>query len=355
MGRDDPLCNSRRISRLHSAQGVTKLSTLRAVLARFLVCLCALGACSRPIARARTSAIEPPSVHEIDAQDRLAKKRCSGSLAYIPLVMGLGQYCHRKDAHAAALALAGFADLATGIAVGTQSDDGFANPAAAFALVAYQDVWVAGIADMLIDRDLARGRLYAPTDNLGDLLAAPFNWEVMKQPKVWGAILGAVAIGVGVTVALDGVPDASPTDDANLFGKNVSPALGYPGAMMAFGGLFSHVAPAEELMFRGVVQSGLARNYGENVGWVGGSLIFGAIHAPNALALESDERRDYLTYALPVITVVGSYLGYLYKDSEYSLAAPTAMHFWYNTLLSATAFALDPQNSPVSANVGLRF
>lgn len=269
--------------------------------------------------------------------------------------MGLGQYCHRKDGYAAALALAGVADLTIGLAIGTQTEDGFANPGAGFALVAYQDLWLAGIADMMIDRDLSKGLLYAPTDSLEDLLAAPFNVEVMKQPKVWGAILGAVAIGVGVTLALDGVPEASPTDDANLFGKNVSPALGYAGATASFGALFSHVAPAEELFFRGVVQSEIARGHGEGLGWLGGSLIFGAIHAPNALVLPEEDQRDYLTYAIPVITVVGSYLGYLYKDSDYSLAAPTAMHFWYNTLLSATAFALDPQNSPVSANIGIRF
>ncbi|MCP4449483.1 MAG: CPBP family intramembrane metalloprotease [Myxococcales bacterium] len=295
-------------------------------------------------------------MHELGARDRLATTRCSGSFAYLPFVMGLGQYCHRKDAEAAALALTGIADLATGLAVGTQSAQGFENPAAGFALVAYQDLWLAGIADMRIDRDLSKGLLYAPTDTLGDLVAAPFNWEVMKQPKVWGGILGAVAIGIGVTLALDGVPDgASPGDDANLFGKNVSPALGYPGAMAAFGGLFSHVAPAEELFFRGVVQSQLARHHGEGIGWVGGSLIFGAVHAPNALILPKEDRRDYVTYAVPVITVVGSYLGYLYKSSEYSLAAPTAMHFWYNTLLSATAFALDPQDSPVSASFGIGF
>lgn len=269
--------------------------------------------------------------------------------------MGVGQYCHRKDAHAAALAIAGAVDLSAAVAVGLESEAGFENPASVFAAVAYQDLWMAGIADVLIDRDLARGRLYAPTDSLGDLLAAPFNWEVMKRPKVWAGILGAVAVGVGVTLALDGVPDGSPTDDANLFGKTVSPALGYPGAMAAFGGLFSHVAPAEELLFRGVVQSQLARSYGEGAGWLGGSLIFGAIHAPNALALPSEQQLDYVTYAVPVITLVGSYLGYLYKSSEYSLAAPTAMHFWYNTLLSATAFALNPQDSPLSATIGMRF
>ncbi len=301
------------------------------------------------------SAAEPESVHEIDALERLAKPRCSGSWAYLPLVMGVGQYCHRKDANAAALALAGVVDLFTAVAVGLKSEEGFANPASVFAAVAYQYLYVAGIADVLIDRNLARRHLYAPTDSLGDLLASPFNWNVMKQPKVWAGILAGAAIGIGVSLALDGVPDASPGDDANLYGRSVSPALGYVGAAASFGALFSHVAPAEELLFRGVVQSELARTQGENVGWLGGSLIFGAIHAPNALALPKEQQRDYLVYALPVITAVGSYLGYLYKSSEYSLAAPTAMHFWYNSILSATAFALDPQNSPLSASIGTRF
>lgn len=213
-----------------------------------------------------------------------------------------------------------------------------------------------GISDVLIDRDLARGELYTPTDTLGDLLAAPFNIEVMKQAKVWVGLAVALAVGVGASVALtEDRPDVDLGQDPNVFGRKLSPELGYPAGGLAFAGLFSHVAPAEELLFRGVVQSELARRYGENLGWAGGSLLFGAIHAPNAWTLPEEDRRDYLIYGLPVITAIGGYLGYLYKDSGYSLAPPAAVHFWYDFLLSSTFFIIDPDNSALSAKLRLTF
>jgi hypothetical protein len=268
----------------------------------------------------------------------------------------LGQYCHRKDGEAAVLGIAGAAELTTGVLVGTRSEDGFEHPGSTLPLVAFQDAWVIGVADMLIDRDLARGEVYAPTDSLADVVAAPFNLEVMKDPKVWAGLAVALAVGIGASWALeDDVPDVELGRDVNLFGRQVSPSVGYPSAALAYGALFSHVATAEELLFRGVIQSELARRHGENLGWVEASLIFGAIHAPNAWTLPEDQRRDYLLYGLPVITAIGGYLGYLYKDSGYSLAPPAAVHFWYDFLLSATFFTIDPQDSPLSANLRATF
>jgi membrane protease YdiL (CAAX protease family) len=273
----------------------------------------------------------------------------------MPLVLGLGQYCHHKDGEAAVLAIAGAAELGTGLLVGRRSDAGFEHPGSILPLIAFQDTWVAGVADMYIDRDLADHQLYAPTDTISELALAPFNWRVMKRPKVWAGLAAALAIGVGATLALEGSLPESTSDKVNLFGREVSPGVGYPAGAAAFAGLFTHVAPAEELLFRGVIQSEFSRRHGETLGWIEGSLVFGAIHAPNALAFEGEERRDYLVYGLPVITAIGSYLGYLYKDSGYSLAPPTAVHFWYDFLLSGTFFLLDPENSPLSASVGLRF
>lgn len=326
-----------------------------AVWFRLLLALTTLAACSRPVAVGRTTTAEPPSPRELDARERIANRRCSGSWAYLPLVLGLGQICHNKDGEGGALAVIGSAELATGILVARHSESGLAHPGSTLPLVGYQDAWLIGVSDMLIDRDLGKGLLYAPTDTLADLVAAPFNMEVMKQPKVWGGLIAALAIGVGASLALTDSEPVSDRSRVNLFGEQVAPAVGYPAGLMAFGGLFSHVAPAEELFFRGFVQSELARNYGEMAGWAGGSLIFGAAHAPNALALPAEQRRDYLVYGLPVITTLGSYMGYLYMDAGYSLAAPTALHFWYDFLLSATFFAIDPQNSLVSASVDLKF
>jgi membrane protease YdiL (CAAX protease family) len=295
-------------------------------------------------------------VRELDAQQRLKNRRCSGSWSYLPLVLGLGQYCHRKDQEAAVLALAGAAELATGIVVGTSTDLGFEHPGSTLPLLAFQDAWVSGVADVMIDRDLARAELYAPTDTLGDLVLAPFNVQVMKRTKVWAGLALALAVGIGASLALeDDLPKVDLGSDVNLFGRQVSPGLGYPAGSLAFTGLFSHVAPAEELLFRGVVQSEIARRHGETLGWMEGTLIFGAIHAPNAWSLPEEERRNYLIYGLPVITAIGGYLGYLYKDSGYSLAPPAAVHFWYDFLLSATFFIIEPQSSPLSANLSLTF
>lgn len=254
------------------------------------------------------------------------------------------------------LALAGAAELSTGVLVGNRAEAGFEHPGSTLPLLAFQDTWVLGISDMWNDRSLARGELYAPTDTLADLALAPFNIEVMKKPKVWIGLAVVLAVGIGATLALsDDVPPVKLSDDVNVFGKQLAPGVGYPAAGVAFAGLFTHVAPTEELLFRGVVQSGLARRHGETLGWMEGSLIFGAIHAPNAWTLPEDQRRDYLLYGLPVITAIGTYLGYLYKDEGYSLAAPTAVHFWYDFLLSASFFIIDPQDSPLSAKLGLQF
>lgn len=273
----------------------------------------------------------------------------------MPLVLGLGQICHNKDVEGGALAAIGAGELATGILLAQYSDEGLEHPGSVLALAGFQDAWLIGLSDMLIDRDLSKGLLYAPTDTVSDLVLAPFNIEVMKQPKVWAGLIGVLALGVGVSLALEGGIPETDRSRVNLFGEQVSPGLGYPLGLGAFGGLFSHVAPAEEMFFRGVVQSELARNYGETTGFLGGSLIFGAVHAPNALALKGENRREYLIYGLPTITALGSYMGYLYMDSQYSLAPSTALHFWYDFLLSATFFAMDPQNSLVSASIDLKF
>lgn len=338
-----------------SPVGFDDLGYTHQVLLRVLLCAWVVAGCSRPLQTARTSPGEPTSARESSARSRLRARRCSGNWAFFPGVLGVGQFCHRKDPQAAVLALGGIAELATGITVGQRSELGYEHPAAALSLLAYQDLWVIGVGDVIIDRDLAGRKLYAPTDSLADLVAAPFNLEVMKRPSVWAGLLVATAIGVGASIALEGgIPDGS-SSEVNVFGRSVSPLLGYSAGFGSAAALFSHVAPAEELLFRGVAQSSMARAWGETEGWLGGSLLFGAIHAPNAFVLPEEDRRDYLVYGLPVITVVGSYLGYLYKESGYSLAPPTAVHFWYDFLLTSTFFIMDPQNSPLSASVSVPF
>jgi membrane protease YdiL (CAAX protease family) len=325
------------------------------MVSRLALILCAVAACSRPIQRARTTVTAPPSPAEIEAADKIANRACSPYWSF--LFPGIGQACTGEPAEGAAMIGLGAAEIGAGVYAITEveldpADEELEHPAIGIPFIAFQDLYVYSASDIMISRNLALRQLYTPADSTADLLAAPFNLQVMKDPKVWGGLLGALAIGVGLSFAID---DELDTDnlggDPNIFGRTFDPATGYPLGLGIFGGLFTHVGMAEEALFRGVLQSGLARTYGETGGLIGGSLIFGIAHAPNALALEGDERRDYLLYAVPTITLLGTYLSWMYKDAGYSLAPSTALHFWYDFLLSAAVFVAAPDVSPLAASV----
>ncbi len=318
----------------------------------------AIGGCMRPVKAGRTSPKQPASDEEIDAASRLRSRRCSPAFAY--LFPGLGQVCTRKTNVGLILAGLAGAEIGGAVTAATQVEvppdtSVLEHPAVFVPITALQDLYVYGVADSIIDEHLAKRSLYAPRDSLVDLAAAPFNLEVMRQSRVFLGLAGMLAIGLGVTFAVSEIDDSNVGGKPNVFGREFSKGVGYPLGAAVYGGLFTHVGIAEEAFFRGVVQSGLARSQGELGGLIYGSLIFGAVHAPNALAFEGSERRDYLIYALPTITLIGTYLGYLYKDADYSLGPSTAVHFWYDFLLSATLFAIEPDNSLLSAKIGFGF
>jgi membrane protease YdiL (CAAX protease family) len=125
--------------------------------------------------------------------------------------------------------------------------------------------------------------------------------------------------------------------------------------MVLSAGLMQHVAIAEEVAFRGVVQSGLTRATNESAGWVWGSLIFGGSHAVNALFLPQEEVVPYLAISVPWITLTGSWLGLVYRWGDYSLTGPVAVHFWYNLIVSGAAFAADPEHHMFSASIQTRW
>ena len=316
--------------------------------------LVGLAACSRPLQHARTEHFQPVFPAERAAKERVARAACSPSWGF--LFPGLGHLCLRQPGEGAALLTLGAAELGTVIAVASSEPAGLEHPGAAVAAIALQDLWVIGAVDPIFDKQLANRTLYAPQDTAADLLAAPYNLEVMKRPEVWAGLLGMLSLGIGVSLLVDESAGSDKLgDDADLFGHNMSPATGYPTAYAAGTGLFYHVAIAEEVLWRGIIQSSLARRGGETQGWINASLLFGAVHAFNALALPADERKEYLFIGVPFITAIGSYIGWTYRRSDYSLAPPVAIHFWYDFLLSATFFAMDPQNSPISARISVPF
>ena len=313
--------------------------------------------CGPPLRPARTTDQEPPSSRELDSEQRVSAASCGPALGLA--FPGLAQFCLDKPVEGAVLSGLAAAELGTAVGVAVHRDeglDGLSHPAAAVPLIGLQNLWIYGYADALFDEQRAARMRYVPEDSLGELALAPFNARVLSQTDVWLGTLLATGAGVGLSFLVDESIDSGRAgEDPNLFGRRFSAPVGYPLAAGVGVGLFEHVAIGEEAAFRGLLQSHMARETDETRGWLGASVVFGVAHAPNALALEASQRERYLVLAVPYITLVGGYLGLVYRRHDYALAPPVAIHFWYDLLLSAVFFALDPTDSPISAGVTLPF
>lgn len=93
------------------------------------------------------------------------------------------------------------------------------------------------------------------------------------------------------------------------------------------------VAPAEEFLFRGVVQGRLRRAFGPVAAIAAASLLFGSLHLANftgALA-------PIVAGAL-LIALVGAVFGTLYELTD-NLVVPIVAHAVYNVVLFSIAFA----------------
>jgi membrane protease YdiL (CAAX protease family) len=230
------------------------------------------------------------------------------------------------------------------------------SSAAGVPFLALADLFTLSIMDLSLENQRGARLSLVPQESLGELARAPFSGEVLSRPEVWAGIAGSLAAGILVSAAVDGGID---THNAGkrpvLFGHEVNSAAGYPAAAALGVLVFEQVALAEEMTFRGVLQSGLARTQGETPGWLYASLIFGLLHSTNVVFLEGSQRLTYLAVGVPFITLLGSYLGLAYRWNQYSLGPSVAIHFWYDLLLEAASFVADPKNSPLAVTWGMPF
>ena len=300
----------------------------------------------------RRSADEPPRDEETEARARFTEPGCRPALsAFFP---GLGQMSCGRRTEGAGLAVLGAAELGTGVAAGISR--GFSSAASEVPLLAYADLLTASAMDVVLDAQRAERLRFVPQETLGELWRAPFDPRVLARPAVWGGVAGALAASLLLSRLVDG-----PLDTRNfgtepvLFGTQLHDAVGYPIAGGIGAALFAHVAVAEEMAFRGVLQSGWARTAGETRGWAYASLTFGLLHAGNLPFIDARDRLKYLYAGVPFITALGGYLGFTYRDSGYELSTPVAIHFWYDFLVEAVDFLADPKNSPLSMRLGLAF
>jgi membrane protease YdiL (CAAX protease family) len=313
-------------------------------------------ACSKPVPPARLDTTAPPMPREELARDRVTPT-AGGMRNFVP---GAYQLSSGQTAEGVALAGLATAELGVGLALYFDQPEGQRdfkkNPGLLVPFVALQDTMVYSWSDALLDQQRARRLPFTPQDTTRELVAAPFNVQVLRRPAVWGGIIGLVGAGYAATTLLEGGAPVPSSRPVNLYGARLSPAAGHPLATLNSAFLFEHVALSEEAAFRGVVQSGLVRWTGsETGGWALGSAAFGALHAANVVAMPKEDRAEYLLVAVPYITVVGSYLGLTYRWSDYSLAAPVALHFWYDLLIVALDVASSPEQNFYSVGYDGRF
>ena len=161
-----------------------------------------------------------------------------------------------------------------------------------------------------------------PKDNLNDLIKAPFQWSVMKKPEVWGGIIGMLGVGIGVSYFL------MPSTPASVGGSNMLPINAFP------------VGIGEEAFFRGYLQSAAYETLGTWGSITLSSLLFGAAHIPNGLAINNQVlQKRYFQVAIPLITTYGVYFGWLTHKNT-SLKESVAVHAWYDFTLFLASYTL---------------
>jgi len=312
-----------------------------------LALLLAIG-CGPTLRQARLTDAEPPSERELAAAERIELRRCNPAWKW--LLPGMGDICLRRAAEGTATLGIFFAEIGGAVAADR------AGSSAQAPLVAVQDLYLYGIARPVLDEHLALRLRYVPSETTAELLGAPWNVHVLVRADVWlGTVLFA-GLAFGLEAAIGELPRNHFGADPVLFGQRLDPAVGYPLGALTLGATVEHVALAEESLFRGLLQSGLARHCGEGCGHLWASLLFGAAHATNALELSNPgERRRYLEFGLPFITLGGTYMGWVYRRSGYALSTSVAIHFWYDFLLSLGDFLIEPQTSSLVGRVTIPF
>lgn len=141
-----------------------------------------------------------------------------------------------------------------------------------------------------------------------------------------GGILVALALAVGLSVVLSmlGLVPGSVIEDAATQNPNLLLGLAALSVLV--------VAPAEEFLFRGVVQGRLRRAFGPVPAIVGASLLFGSLHLANYTGTLPP-----IVAASLLVASVGAVFGVLYERTD-NLAIPIVAHAVYNVVLFAVAF-----------------
>jgi hypothetical protein len=144
---------------------------------------------------------------------------------------------------------------------------------------------------------------------------------------IGGATLAALAVAA-LTTALGGVLGVEPTRSV------LEPYIvADPTVLLVLGALsVVLVAPAEELLFRGAIQTRIGRAFGPVLTVGLSSLLFASIHVFNFVGGSTG-----VLFATGTIFAVGVVLGTAYERTG-NLAVPVLVHGVYNAVLFVTAY-----------------
>ncbi|HTR55652.1 MAG TPA: CPBP family intramembrane glutamic endopeptidase [Kofleriaceae bacterium] len=212
-----------------------------------------------------------------------------------------------------------------------------------------QDEWFYSIFDAYRTARVLRGdfgyRHSITRETLPELASAPFRPSVLESPWVWAGVPISLGAGLLAEYVADGRWPSGPSifnvPSVNFLGHTLSPRGGYAAGNFYYAALFDPVGVGEESLFRGLIQTELDERFGTYGGLALASSLFAAAHLLNF----AQDSHDAL-YAVPTIALLGSSLGLAYIHTGYRLETSVAMHFWYDFLLSAVDFAMDPQHQP---------
>ena len=179
------------------------------------------------------------------------------------------------------------------------------------------------------------------------LLLAPFDPGQFLRPTVFGAALLGIA---GAALAAEDREGGRLTDVERArmlgseFDRDDATALYGLSAL----GVSMGAGAAEEGLFRGVLQPILQDRWGRSGGLWAASGIFGAAHL---VGVDGELNAGGALFA----TAAGAYFGWMYNRDGNRLAGPIAAHFWYDFMIFAATWALEPDDTPFGFDVEFQF
>ena len=179
------------------------------------------------------------------------------------------------------------------------------------------------------------------------LLLAPFAPDQFLRPAVFGAALLGIA---GAALSADDREGGRLNDveRARMLGSefdrdDATTLYGLSSLGVALG-----AGAAEEGLFRGVLQPILQDQWGRTAGLWAASGMFGAAHLAG---VDGQLNVEGVLFA----TAAGAYFGWMYNHDGNRLAGPIAAHFWYDFMVFAASWALDPDDTPFGFGVDYEF